>query len=144
MLFQRINRSSAEKVFSVLQNVSGGTITANYPVVLDTATFDGVRVTQPATATLSLFVGIANADITNSGYGLVQCYGYRASANVSNGTAGGTDIAAGDILVPVNAAWYLARSAASDGKTGFVIAGQAFATATTPAAASKKVFIRAL
>src|SRR5919106_6299266 len=123
MIFQRINRSSPEKAFTVVQNRSGATITANYPVVLDTTTFDGVGVTKPATATLSLFVGIANADITSSGYGLVQCYGYRASAQVTNGTAGGTDIAAGDILVPVNAQYYLARSAASDGKTGFVVAG---------------------
>ena len=53
-------------------------------------------------------------------------------------------IAAGDILIPVNAQWYLARSAASDGKSGFIYAGEAFATATTPAAANKKVFVRAL
>src|SRR6266545_3537120 len=111
MIFQRINRASAEKVFSVYQNASGATITANYPVVLDvTATqANGVRVSQPATATLSLLVGIANADITNSGYGLVQQYGYRASALVSNDVT--TAIAAGDCLVPVAAAYHLVRSA---------------------------------
>ena len=144
MLFQRINREDAEKVFSMFFNVAGATITANYPAVWDiTATqIDGVRVSKPATATLSLLVGVANRDIVDSAYGLFQQYGYRASGFVTNDTS--QAVAAGDILIPVNAQWYLARSAASDGKTGFLYAGEAFATATTPAAANKKVFIRAL
>lgn len=142
MQFQRINRTDAEKVFAIYQNVAGATITANYPAVWDTSTADGVRVSKPATAALSLFVGLANADIADSAYGLFQLYGYRASGYVTNST--NQAIAAGDILIPVNAQWYLNRSAASDGKTGFVFAGEAFATATTPAAANKKVFLRAL
>ena len=62
--------------------------------------------------------------------------------NVTNDTS--VSILAGDILVPVNAQNYLGRSAASDGKTGFVYAAAAFNTATTPAAASTKVFLRCL
>lgn len=142
MLFQRINRSDAETIFVIYYNVEGATITANYPAVWDTSTADGVRVTKPATATLSLFVGLANKDIADSSYGLFQNYGYRSSGFVTNDTA--QAIAAGDILIPVNAQNYLVRSAASDGKSGFVYAGQSFATATTPAAANQKVFIRAL
>jgi hypothetical protein len=142
MLFQRINRSDAETVFAIFYNVAGATITANYAGVWDTATADGVRVTKPATATLSLFVGLANKDIADSSYGLFQNYGYRASGFVTNGTS--QAISAGDILIPVNAQHYLAWSAASDGKSGFVYAGESFATATTPAAATKKVFIRGL
>lgn len=142
MMFQRINREDAEKVFSMFYNVAGATVTANYPAVFDIATADGVRVSKPATATLSLFVGIANRDIADSAYGLFQQYGYRASAFVTNDTS--VAVAAGDILIPVNAQWYLARSAASDGKSGFIYAGEAFATAATPAAANKKAFIRAL
>lgn len=145
MIFQRINRSDAEQVFIVVQNVAGATISAGGVVVFDSgASVDGVRVTKPATATLSLLAGVAPKAIADSAYGIVQAYGYCQSAYVSNGTAGGTDIAAGDILIPVNAQTYLARSAASDGKTGFLCALEAFATATTPAAATKKVFIRAL
>ena len=105
---------------------------------------DGVRVTKPATATLSLFVGLANADIADSSYGLFQVYGYKSQAYLTNDTS--TAVAIGDILVPVNAQWYLDYSAASDGKSGFVYAGQTYATATAGAvtAANKKVFIRAL
>lgn len=142
MLFQRVNRTDAEKVFAIYQNVAGATITINRPAVWTSSTPDGVRVTQPATALLSLVVGIANEDIADSAYGKFQVYGYRASALMTNDTS--VAIAAGDILIPVNAQWHLARSAAGDGKTGFIYAAEAFATATTPAAATKKVFIRAL
>jgi hypothetical protein len=142
MLFQRINRSDAETVFSIFYNVAGATITANYPAVWDVSSPDGVAVSKPATATLSLIVGIATADIADSAYGKFQLYGYRSSAYVTNDTS--VAIAAGDILIPVNAQWYLARSGASDGKSGFVYAAQSFATGATPAAANKKVFIRCL
>jgi hypothetical protein len=143
MLFQRINRSDAERVFSVGQNVTGSTTTAGYPVVWDiSASVDGVRVTQPATATLSLLVGVAVDTILNSNYGRIQVYGLQTQANVTNDTSNA--IAAGDILIPVNAQNYLARSGASDGKSGFVYAAAAFATATTPAAAATKVFVRAM
>lgn len=144
MEFQRLNREDAEKVFLCVYNVSGGTITAGYSVVWDISSPDGVRVSKPATATLSLFVGIADADIANSAYGLVQAYGYRSTAYVINGV---TAIAAGNILVPENAAWSLAYSAASDGKSGFVYAGEAVTSVTQTTlstAANKKVFIRAL
>lgn len=142
MLFQRINRSDPERVFSIFYNVAGATQTGGDVTVWDTSTSDGVRITKPATATLSLMVGVINADIADSSYGLVQQYGYRSQALITNDTSNA--IAAGDILIPVNAQRYLARSAASDGKTGFIFAGESFATATTPAAALKKAFIRAL
>lgn len=142
MIWQRINRTDAEKVFGIFQNVSGGVITANYPGVWSSSTPDGVRVTKPSTALLSCLVGIANRDIADSAYGLFQNYGYRSSAFMTNDTS--VAIAAGDILIPVNAQYHMARSAAGDGKSGFVYAAEAFATATTPAAANKSVFIRAL
>jgi hypothetical protein len=144
MLLQRVNRTDAEKVFTICQNVAGATITAGYAAVWDGSSPDGVKVTKPATATLSLFVGLANSNIADSSYGLFQVYGYKSQAFLTNDTS--TAVAIGDILVPVNAAWYLDYSAASDGKTGFVYAGQTFATATAGAvaAANKKVFIRAL
>ena len=142
MIFQRLNGGDAEKVFAIFYNVQGATITGGYCARLDTSTFDGVRITQPTTATLSLVMGIVNADIADSAYGKVQIYGYRQTAFVTN--HGTTAIAAGDELLPVNAANHLARSAASTGISGFFVAGEAFATATTPAAAGKKVLIRAM
>lgn len=142
MLFQRINRADAEQVYAAVYNVMGAVITAGYGCVLDTSTFDGLRVTKPATATLSLLFGVANQAIADSAYGIAQIYGFRQSAFVTNDTS--QAISAGDILIPVNAQNYFKWSAASDGKSGFVIAGQSFATATTPAAANKNVFLRCL
>jgi hypothetical protein len=144
MLFQRINRTDAETVFTIVYNISAATVTAGYPVVWDITAPDGVSVSKPATATLSCLVGIATSDIANSAYGKVQVYGYKASAYVTNNVT--TAIAAGNILIPVDSAWTLAYGAASDGKSGLVYAAESFATATTTllAAANKKVFIRCL
>ena len=142
MIFQRVNRDDAEKVFLIGYNVAGATITANYPASWDVGTADGIRVTQPVSATLSLFVGLANKDIVDSAYGLFQAYGYRASGYMLPSST--TAFAAGNILVPVNALWSLAYSGASDGKSGFIYAGEAVTTMTTPVAKTAKVFIRAL
>lgn len=123
--------------------MAGATITANYPAVWDiSASVDGVRVSKPATATLSLIVGIATADIADSAYGKFQVYGYRASGYITNDTS--ITVAAGSILIPVNAQWYLDYTSASDGKAGFVYAAEEFAINTTPAAANKKILIRCL
>ena len=146
MIFQRLNGGDAEKVFAIFYNVQGATITAGYAARLDTVTFDGVRVSQPTTATFSLLVGIANASIADSTYGLVQIYGYRQSAFVTNDTS--VAIAAGDILISVNGVNNLARSAAGNGTqiagSGLIIAGALVGTATTPAAAAVKCFIRCM
>lgn len=145
MLFQRLNRTDAEKVFVIVKNISGGTMTANYPAVWDISSPDGIAVSKPATATLCLFVGIADADIAEQGYGLVQVYGYRASAYMTNDTSAA--VVAGDPLVCVAAQWYLdltGTGGSGDGKSAWIYAAEAFATATTPAASTKKVLIRAL
>ena len=143
MLFQIIQRTEPDNVYSVVRNVSGATVTAGYPVVYDiTSSIDGNRISKPATATLSCLVGIADETAANSAYFQIQRSGYRSAAYMTNDTS--VAIAAGDILIPVDSQWYMARSGASDGKSGFIYAGEAFATATTPAAANKKVLIRCL
>jgi hypothetical protein len=145
MRFQRINYNDAEKVFAVFYNVAGATITSGYPACWDTSTADGIRVTKPATANLSLVVGLAAENIADSAYGKFQVYGYNSGGLVINATA--QTLAAGDILVPVNAQWYLNFSAASNGLSGFLIAGESYASVTQTtlsASAAKKVFIRCL
>lgn len=135
--------NSRDAVFTIVRNVSGATCTAGYAVVWDiSSSVDGVRVTVPATATLSLFRGIAVETMADSAYGKVQVHGYCSAAYLTNDTS--QAVAAGNILIPVNGQSYLDYSAASDGKSGFAFAAEAFATATTPAAANKKVLIRAL
>ena len=148
MLFQRVNRTDAEKVFVVVYNASGGAFTTGQAVVWDCGTSaDGIRVTTPATATLSSFAGIVPAGIANAAYGLAQVYGYTASASVKPDVT--TALAAGVIFLPVNASADLSCAgsggiAAADGKTGFIIAMQTNTTMTTPVASAHKVFIRAL
>jgi hypothetical protein len=142
LMFGTVGRTETTKVFAVVFNVSATTVTANYPVVWDIVGNDGIQVSKPAAATLSLLVGIADAAIADDAYGLVQVYGYRASAYVTNDTS--VTVAAGNILIPVDGQWYLDSSAASDGKSGFIYAAETFAIDTTPAAANKKVYIRCL
>jgi hypothetical protein len=137
MLFQRLNREDAEKAFLIVKNINAATMVAGYSCVWDIVAPDGVRVEKPATATLSLFVGVVDDDIATNAYGLVQVYGYRASTWI----LGHASLAAGTILVPVDAQWYLTYSAAGDGKTGLAMAGEAY---TTTSAANKKAFLRAL
>ncbi len=142
MLFPHVVNTEADKAFVNVLNVQAVTVDAGDAIVWDVGTADGVRVTQPVTATLSLLVGIADAPIAASAYGLAQGYGYRSQALITNDTS--VTVTAGDILKPVTATDRLTRSAASDGLTGFVYAAETFAIATTPAAALKKVFIRCL
>ena len=150
MLFQRVNRTDAEKVFVVAYNASGGAFTLGQAVCWDTGTSaDGIRVTTPATATLSAFAGLTAGAIANGAYGLVQVYGYTASASVINDIT--TALVAGSILLPKNGSANLSCDDSagrddSDGKSGFVIAMQTNTTATAGAiaASAHKVFIRAL
>lgn len=142
MQWVQLNRDRAERAYQVIFNAQAAALDLGDSVVWDVGTVDGIRTTQPVTATLSLFVGVALEAVPSSDYGRVQSYGLCTQAFITNTT--NQAIAAGDILIPTNAADYLSRSGASDGKSGFVFAAEAFATATTPAAAKKKVFIRAL
>lgn len=142
MLIIPVVSTNADTAFVNVLNNQASALAAGKVVVWNTSTPDGVRTTQAASGTLSLFVGIADSAIPASGYGVAQAYGYRSAALVTNTT--NQAITAGDILIPVAAADHLARSGAGDGKTGFVFAAADVATATTPAAASVAVFIRAL
>jgi len=147
MLFQRVNRTDAEKVFVIVYNASGGAFTTGQAMQWDvTPTADGVRVTTPTTAQLSAFAGLATAGIANAAYGLAQVYGFCSTASVVNDIT--TALVAGNILLPVASSANLncATPVASDGKSGFVVAMQTNTTATAGAiaAAATKVFIRAL
>ena len=143
-----MNRTDAEKVFTIVQNVSGGSISAGHICEYDSGTSsDGIRVITPTTAGLSAFAGVATAAIANNAYGLVQIYG-AATALVINDVT--TALVAGRILVPVNAQLYLDSKAAgitiSTGLSGFVVALETNATATAGAitTANRKVFVRAM
>lgn len=143
MLFKRISRTQPDTVFIVAKNVSGGTLTAGYSCVFDTgASVDGVRVTQAATATLGAYAGVADRDIANSDYGLVQIYGYRATTYIYSSTGSS---AAGDILAPVNAEWGVTPSATSATAKAFAFLCEAVAgSSSSRYHLNAKAFIRAL
>lgn len=97
MLLQQLNRTDAEKVFVIGQNVSSATLPGNGPVcwegVIASTVSQGNAFMSPITSNLSLFAGILDADVASGGFGLIQAYGARASiaafiSNVSHSCAG--------------------------------------------------------
>lgn len=142
MLIPHVVQTEADKVFVNILNNQASALSDGDVVVWNGTSPDGVRTTQPATATLSSVVGAAEGAIAASAYGLAQAYGYKSAVLCINNKT--TAFAVGNILIPVNGADHLARSAAADGKSGFFTAAQTFVTDSTPAAATKKVFIRCL
>lgn len=105
MLFQRVNRSSPEKVFVVVKNsYSTAAITVGQGVNWDFVTdADGVSVTMPlARATNAGFAAagvVADASIAIDDYGLVQVYGYHSATRVRTVTLGSPAITPGRPLV---------------------------------------------
>ena len=147
MLFQRVNRSDAERVFVVVQNVSGAALVAGDALVLDhVTTVDGVRAIKPVAANLNL-VGLATSAIADSGYGLAQAYGYCTFASVIPDVT--TAQAAGITLLPTTASHNLggiaAKTVVSTGAdTSQVTLLTTVATMTTPARTDGKVFLSLL
>jgi hypothetical protein len=92
MLIAQLNRSDAEKAYISCRSITGATISAGVPVEWDIATVtDGNSVTGCKSGGLaSLFVGVTDASMTDSAYGLVQVYGFRTSGYVSRASAGNT------------------------------------------------------
>jgi hypothetical protein len=108
MLFQKINRSDAEKVFVIAKNTSGASLAANLPVYWETdEQSDGVAVSQMITSGNLLFAGINHATLADDGYGLVQVYGARDSVVVSP-VVSSYSVTPGCRLVGVAGAAYLA------------------------------------
>lgn len=143
MLFKRISRSDAEKIYIVVKNVSGSTLTAGYSCVWDvSATVDGVGVTQADTVDLGAYAGVADADIANGAYGKIQVFGYRASAYIYSSTGSS---AAGDVLGPANGSWGLTPAASASTTKGFAFLCEAVAASSSSRFnTTAKVFLRAL
>lgn len=144
MLFKRISRAQPEVVFLVAKNVSGSTITAGYSCVFDVgASVDGVRVTQASADDLSAYAGVADSDIANGDFGLLQVYGYRASVRIY--TSAG-DSVTGDLFGPTANQWgVLPGTTSGVGKSfGFVCEGITNSAGSSQFSTTAKAFIRAL
>lgn len=109
MLFQRINRTSPERVFVVVKNnYSTAAITVGQAVQWDfTGAADGVGVTRPTAratnAGMATAGAVAEASIASASYGLVQVYGYNSNLRGRCLTGGSPAMAAGSPMV-INAA----------------------------------------
>ena len=143
MLFKRASRSQPEVAYMVVQNVSGSTITAGYSCAFDVgASVDGVRVSRAGTTRLQSYAGVADSDIANNAYGLVQVYGYRSSALIWSST--GTS-AAGDNLTVTASNWGLTPAAvAGTSKAWGFLCSTVTASSSSPYQTTASVFIRAL
>lgn len=144
MLFKRLNRTDAERVFAVFQaNVANIAADDVVQLELTAASVDGVKVIQPTAAQLHATVGLADAAIANGAYGLVQIYGYRSTSRILQS---GSTLPCGVGLVAVAAQDWLDTISLA-GTPGFLFPGfTLLETAASAAGAnstiSKKVFIR--
>jgi len=145
MLFKRLNRTDAERVFVVMQaNASGIAADDVVQLELAAASVDGVKVIQPASANLLATVGVADAAIASGAYGLVQVYGYRSTSRI--GPTDSTQSSLGQALVPVAGQDYFSTLTSVTGANAFPIAIllESLTTGTSSNTVSKKIFLRCM
>jgi hypothetical protein len=152
MLFQRINRSSPEKVFVVAYNsYSTAAITNGQCVEWDWNTDgDGVSVTIPKARATSC--GVAVAGIVASGsvaagdYGLIQVYGYHAAIRARSLTIGIPALAKGMPLCGNAAGAVFCVENLSTGFTGVKTYPMGFALSANASWTTKTItgFVKAL
>lgn len=102
MQIQQVNRNDAEKIFLLIKNTEANSITTGLGaalVVAGTTSFDGVSAVKVTGALVKGFCGIAIQDIAANSYGLVQCWGYVNSMQLSNTTTSIT-VTSGDKVQP--------------------------------------------
>ena len=146
MLLQRINRSNPEKVWIVVKAEEA--LLVDRPVCLHfTGTDDGLlAATANAATDGTKVVGIADAAIALGDYGLVQCYGYRATAQIINASDAAADCG-GHLAVGSASSGYLYMSvslgAATNVQPNFIMANSASKTTSTTLYESQ-IFIRCM
>ena len=152
MLFQRVNRSSPEKVFvAVYNSYSTAAITNGQGVNWDFITdIDGVSVTIPLARATNQGFGaagiVASASIASGDYGLVQVYGYHSAVRVRSVTIGIPAIAKGSPLSMNAAGSVFCLESMATHFTGIKIWPIAFALAANSSwtTLAKAAFIKAL
>ncbi len=148
MIFKQSNRSDPEQIFIVCRNTSGAAISANVPVGYEVdAVSDGNSVSACVTAEMSLFAGITDAAMADDAYGLVQVYGYRASAWCAGAGISAGHVA-GQALLPVTGSlWFSTTTSSAADNAGFHFVNLFEAIAASAAYSTIrcwKVFVRAL
>lgn len=120
MQTQRVDRTDAEKIYMVVKNVNGATITTGLGAALAIAgnSFDGINAVLPTAGNLPGFVGVALKDIPVNSYGLIQVWGFNGSILLSN-VGSSLTINQGDPLVPSGQAGAFFSSAPTYANAGF-------------------------
>ena len=137
ILFQRISRTSPEKIFVIVKNnFSTAALTIGQAVQWDFAgAADGVSVTRPsARATNGGFAAcgvVADQSIAIAGFGLVQVFGIHSSARMRIVTAGSPNIAPGRPLALSSAGSVFCMESMSTAAAAIKIFPMAFSLATT-------------
>lgn len=152
MLFQRINRSSPERVFVTAYNsYSTAAITVGQAVIWDFATdADGVGVTRPTARATNAGMAcagvVADSSIAAGDYGLIQVYGYHSSVRMRTVTGGSPAIVAGRPLVVNVAGSVFCLESVSTASTAVLTFPVGFALGATAGftTATRAAFIRAL
>ena len=155
MIFKRVNRTDPEQVFIVARNSEGATLNKDATCAWETASasIDGTRVRQPDTAHLGSIVGVVDADIADTAYGLIQTFGYRSTSRVFQ-----TDTSqdTGVFLEASLGAQHLSSYASSQTQASnttvsishrpgpFFVLGESIASSAASATISAKVFVRCL
>jgi len=143
MIFQRLARTDPERVFMVVRNNEGAAIIKDQTVQWEgaSASVDGVRVRDMDTANETLYVGVADAQIADGDYGLVQIYGYRSSSIVFQTN---TSMDTGIALTPVAAQDYMSSVASTVALGMHNALLESVASSSASATVSRKIFIRAM
>ncbi len=91
MQIQQVNRTDAEKVFNVVNNVDASSITTGYSarylggIAAEIVSTDGAQaINLDAESSWANFAGIAVQDIPVNGFGRTQIWGYNGSIGFSN------------------------------------------------------------
>ena len=150
MLFQRIVRGDAEKVFIVCRNdeASAAWVKGGPVVWIADGTRDGidtVKLITGAAAKAPLLVGVADAATVSGEYGLVQVYGLRTDTVINQaGTVSNGNGAVGDVLIPWTAsdAFSGVAAGAATAYAPMAVLMQTVASSTTVAKTTGSVFLR--
>ena len=146
MLFQRVNRTAAEKVFVTVYNNEGSILPIGTAAQWDVVVGNGVNVVQSNTGELNAFAGILPAAIGIAAYGLCQVYGLADAAIYLSTNA---DVTAGVLLAPIAGQNYVSSSLSTwaTNASGTVLPIFAFAMQSSTSSAGTvllKAFVRAM
>lgn len=153
MLWQRVNRTDPEKIFIVVR--ASEALSKDDACIWETASasVDGVRARLPDTSHAGSVVGIVDAAISDTAYGLVQVYGYRSTSrvfqtNTSQDTGAFLEASLGAAHVSSYASSQTAASNTTVSITHrpgpYFVLAETIASSSASATISAKLFIRCL